>query len=163
MATHSNILAWKIPWTEEPGGLQSTGSQRVRHDWARMYFVFVIQASKRAGSAWWLSRKKWCLANMKFSECLEVNWRTGCWSLEDINRSKEFLFSNKNHLEEISQTGEWVWRSRQEEASVKEQGERRIKSADGVLEKVKSAHVHLRLQVMLVQATELFWSGGHSG
>ena len=32
MATHSSILAWRIPWTEEPCGLQSTGSQRVRHD-----------------------------------------------------------------------------------------------------------------------------------
>ena len=32
MATHSSILAWEIPWTEEPGGLQSMGSQRVRHD-----------------------------------------------------------------------------------------------------------------------------------
>ena len=32
MATHSNILALKIPWTEEPGGLQSMGSQKVRHD-----------------------------------------------------------------------------------------------------------------------------------
>ena len=32
MATHSSILAWRIPWTEKPGGLQSTGSQRVRHD-----------------------------------------------------------------------------------------------------------------------------------
>ena len=32
MATHSSILAWRIPWVEEPGGLQSTGSQRVRHD-----------------------------------------------------------------------------------------------------------------------------------
>ena len=32
MATHSSILAWKIPWTEEPGELQSTESQRVRHD-----------------------------------------------------------------------------------------------------------------------------------
>ena len=31
MATHSSILAWRIPWTEEPGGLQSTGSQRVGH------------------------------------------------------------------------------------------------------------------------------------
>ena len=31
-ATHSSILAWEIPWTEEPGGLQSMGSQRVRHD-----------------------------------------------------------------------------------------------------------------------------------
>ena len=32
MATHSSILAWEIPWTEEPGGLQSTGSQRFGHD-----------------------------------------------------------------------------------------------------------------------------------
>ena len=32
MATHSSILAWKIPWTEESGGLQSMGSQRVIHD-----------------------------------------------------------------------------------------------------------------------------------
>ena len=32
MATHSSILAWEIPWTERPGGLQSMGSQRVGHD-----------------------------------------------------------------------------------------------------------------------------------
>ena len=32
MATHSSILAWEIPWTEKPGGLQSMGSQRVGHD-----------------------------------------------------------------------------------------------------------------------------------
>ena len=32
MATHSSILAWRIPWTEEPGGPRSMGSQRVRHD-----------------------------------------------------------------------------------------------------------------------------------
>ena len=32
MATHSRILAWRIPWTEEPGGLQSVGLQRVRND-----------------------------------------------------------------------------------------------------------------------------------
>ena len=34
MATHSSILAWEIPWTEDPGGLQSMGSQRVGHDLA---------------------------------------------------------------------------------------------------------------------------------
>ena len=36
MVTHPNILAWKISWTEEPGGLQSMGLQRVRHDWTCM-------------------------------------------------------------------------------------------------------------------------------
>ena len=36
-ATHPSILTWRNPWTEEPGGLQSTGSQRVRHNWARIH------------------------------------------------------------------------------------------------------------------------------
>ena len=37
-ATHSSILAWRIPGTEEPGGLQSTGSPRVRHDWSDLAY-----------------------------------------------------------------------------------------------------------------------------
>ena len=32
MATHSNVFAWRIPWTDDPGGLRSMGSKRVRHD-----------------------------------------------------------------------------------------------------------------------------------
>ena len=40
MATHSSILAWRIPWTEEPGRLQSMGSQRVGHDRATNTFTF---------------------------------------------------------------------------------------------------------------------------
>ena len=38
MVTHSCVLAWKIPWMEEPGRLQSMGSQRVRHNWAFTFF-----------------------------------------------------------------------------------------------------------------------------
>ena len=41
MATHTSTLAWKIPWTEEPGRLQSMGSQRVRHDWATSLSFFL--------------------------------------------------------------------------------------------------------------------------
>ena len=40
MATHSSVLAWKIPWMEEPGRLQCVGSQRVRHNWATFTFTF---------------------------------------------------------------------------------------------------------------------------
>ena len=36
MATHSSILAWRIPWTEDPGGLQSIGLQRVGHNWSEL-------------------------------------------------------------------------------------------------------------------------------
>ena len=41
MATHSGILAWRIPWTEEPGGLQSMGLQRVGHDWVTNTFTIL--------------------------------------------------------------------------------------------------------------------------
>ena len=40
MATHSSILAWKIQWTEEPGGLESMKSQGVRHNWVTNTFTF---------------------------------------------------------------------------------------------------------------------------
>ena len=49
MATHSSILAWRIPWTEEPGGLRSIGPQRVGHDWSDLahthsitYIIYLV-------------------------------------------------------------------------------------------------------------------------
>ena len=49
MATHSSVPAWKIPWTEDPGRLQSMGSQRVRHDWvAATHSLFTSWATREA-------------------------------------------------------------------------------------------------------------------
>ena len=42
MGTHSSILAWRIQWTEEPGGLQSMGSQRVRHTWPTKHSTVLL-------------------------------------------------------------------------------------------------------------------------
>ena len=65
MATHSSTLAWKIPWAEEPGRLQSMGSRRVRHDWATSLSLSFIGEGNgdplqrsclenpRDGGAWW--------------------------------------------------------------------------------------------------------------
>ena len=67
MAPHSSILAWKIPWAEEPGRLQSMGSLGVRHDWVTSLSLFLscigegsgnpLQCSSlespRDGGAWW--------------------------------------------------------------------------------------------------------------
>ena len=47
MAPHSSTLAWKIPWTEQPGGLQSKGSLRVRHDWATSLWLFTFMHWRR--------------------------------------------------------------------------------------------------------------------
>ena len=70
MVTHSSILAWKSPWTEEPGQLQSTGSQRVRHDWANYTrhsddicvgsFVSLGQLQRIAGGQGALRRLRGC-------------------------------------------------------------------------------------------------------
>ena len=47
MAPHSSTLAWEIPWTEEPGRLQSMGSLRVRHDWATSLSLFTFMHWRR--------------------------------------------------------------------------------------------------------------------
>ena len=59
MATHSSTLAWKIPWTEEPGGLQSMGSQRVGHDWVtklsnfHIYTAYTLENTQKF-LFWWM-------------------------------------------------------------------------------------------------------------
>ena len=59
MATHSSTLAWKIPWTEEPGRLQSMGSRRVGHDWATSLSLFTFMHWRRK----WQSTPVPCLEN----------------------------------------------------------------------------------------------------
>ena len=48
MVTHSSILAWRIPWMEKPGRLQSMGSQRVRHDWATSLCMIFLCFGKKS-------------------------------------------------------------------------------------------------------------------
>ena len=57
MATHANILAWRIPWIEEPGRIQSIGSQRVRHDWSNWactHPLVLEQFVKRLSLLYWI-------------------------------------------------------------------------------------------------------------
>ena len=69
MATHSSIPAWRIPGMEEPGGLPSMGSHRVRHDWSDLAAAaaavgsYIAQATQ-PGSLWWPG---------------EMGWRSGMW------------------------------------------------------------------------------------
>ena len=63
MAPHSSTLAWKIPWTEEPGGLPSKGSHRVGHDWSDL-------AAAAAGLSFW---KEWFWSSPNFGQsCISV-------------------------------------------------------------------------------------------
>ena len=85
MATHSSILAWRIPCTEEPGRLQSTGSQRVRHDWAtkQQQFYRINQTGK-------LTKKKKKNLLWELVDCLSLwnsvlcSWSFLLWGLLEI-------------------------------------------------------------------------------
>ena len=91
MATHFSTLAWKIPWMEEPGRLQSMGSRRVRHDWATSISLSCIWQGNgnplpcsclenpRVGGAWWAavygvaqSRTRLKLLSSSSSSCFNV-------------------------------------------------------------------------------------------
>ena len=58
MATHSSVLAWRIPGTGETGGLLSMGSHRVGHDW-RNLVVVVASHSEENSSCWWRGSESW--------------------------------------------------------------------------------------------------------
>ena len=75
MATHSNIPVWRIPWTEEPGGLQSFGSQRVRHnrsDLARIYNSKGTEAPKCPLTGEWI-KTMWYIYTMEFYSAIKRN------------------------------------------------------------------------------------------
>ena len=70
MATHSGTLAWKIPWVEKPGRLQSMGSQRVGHDWATsLHFTSFYRTTEITHVSHFFSIRQYCsdctLANTK--------------------------------------------------------------------------------------------------
>ena len=87
METHSSILAWRIPWTEEPGGLQSMGSQRVGHDWVTsLHVVIYLGAEGISGSF-----------------CTSINFLKNCQTiLQSSCTISHSHRSNQSILKEIS-------------------------------------------------------------
>ena len=97
MAPHSSTLAWKIPWTEEPGQLQSMGSLRVGHDWATSLSLFTsmhwrrngnpLQCSclenPRDGGAWWAANygvaQSWTWLKRLSSSSSLILWNRICF------------------------------------------------------------------------------------
>ena len=107
MAPHSSTLAWKIPWTEEPGGLQSMGSRRVGHDRATSLFLSCIEEGNgnllqcsclenpRDGGAWWAAvygvaqsqtRLKWLSSSSKTERSIEQEKAGASSGSQDLER-----------------------------------------------------------------------------
>ena len=93
MTTHFSFLAWKIPWTEKPDGLQSKGFQRVRHDWVRTHaslvsFIFLIKCelfiSPSSHICW--PEVSTILGMMWFSR-ITISPKKTSWNLGKLGRS----------------------------------------------------------------------------
>ena len=101
MATHSSILAWRIPGTEEPGGLPSLGSHRVGHDWSDLaaaaavpisalcYYQFLKQSYKVVHySHYWWNKTHKVYGTLSNATQLMVQWEFESWTmrLRDLNK-----------------------------------------------------------------------------
>ena len=120
-ATHSSILVWRIPWTEEPGGLESMGSQRVGHDWAT--FTLLGPRDRRAGTCFkgWLQcpflqdalgtlphyrLEELCLPTTVKSECSQIKYQHKN-NICSFNKVLAHLLWDKTLFEELER--QW-WR-----------------------------------------------------
>ena len=95
MATHSSILTWRIPWTEEPSKLQSTESQRVRHDWAIDTFT-LIKIQTEVTDFIFLGSK--IIADSDHSHEIKRHWlfgRKSMTNLDNILKSRDITLPTK--------------------------------------------------------------------
>ena len=93
MATHSSILAWKIPWTEEPGRLQSMRSQRIRHNLASKELKSLLMKVKEK------SEKVGLKLNIQKTKIMASSLITS-WQIdgETVKTVSDFIFlGSKNH------------------------------------------------------------------
>ena len=72
MATHSSTVAWRIPWMEKPGGLQSTGLQRVEHDWVTSLTLNLISVSRSLFSSIFVCFFRFQIWVKKYSICFSI-------------------------------------------------------------------------------------------
>ena len=88
-ASHPSILAWRIPWTKEPGGLQSMGSQRVGHDWAtNTFFSFMLDHLGRRNLIMQIPKSEGSLSTAVRERYEDRRWlrQMRCSSFEDRRR-----------------------------------------------------------------------------
>ena len=89
MATHSGILAWRIPWTKDPGRLQSTGSKRVRHDWATS--LSLSFSSAQLLSPVWLFATPWIAAHQASRSITNSRSSLKLTSIESVMPSSHLI------------------------------------------------------------------------
>ena len=98
MAPHSSTLAWKFPWTGEPGRLQSMGLQRVRHDWATSLSFFTFMHWRRK----WQPLQCSCLENPRDGGA----WWAAVYGVAQSRTRLKQLSSSREEVEEVNHSSE---------------------------------------------------------
>ena len=84
MATHTSILAWRLPWAEEPGGVQSKGSQRLRQDWSDLYACMAVESCSSIRDGTWTlgseSANHWTIREFPLKHLLYLIRLPGLWT-----------------------------------------------------------------------------------
>ena len=84
MVTHSSILAWRVPWVEEPGGLQSIGLPRMRHNWGTKHI-----GTHSLEEGWWETERSVAAESVRLSLCT---------TRQKIPRDKEWSKASRPHI-----------------------------------------------------------------
>ena len=107
MAPHSSTLAWKVSWTEEPGGLQSIGSRRVRHDWVTSLSLSCIGEGNgnplqcsclenpRDGGASWAAV---CGVTQSQTRLMRLRLSKACWATGGSYHQQKNRYQRRNSL-----------------------------------------------------------------
>ena len=86
IATHSSILAWRIPWTEEPGGLQSMGLQRGRRTWSDLARTYVYTRHTGRRYMKWLDGYSWKSSRVQVLAPPETSCKPGEWRVLAVSQ-----------------------------------------------------------------------------
>ena len=97
MAPHSSTLAWKIPWTEEPGALQSMGLQRVSYNWTTSLFIFMH----------W--KRKWQPTSVFLAVLGWQSWWAAVYGVAKSRTRLKWLSSSSSSISQIMTVTLWVW------------------------------------------------------
>ena len=107
MAPHSSVVSWRIPWTEEPGGLQPMGSQRVRHDWVAS--TFTLSRSRKRASArhriFWCSDLGCPASRTRRNKCLWFRLQ----SVASVTHPELMPCCSKNYRASCANLGKFFW------------------------------------------------------
>ena len=131
MATHSSMFAWRIPGTEEPGGLPSMGSHRVRHDWSDLAAAAAAVMKDMNKNAHYLNARDWV--------ALELSWGFINGRMNKQNKLSWVLYDEQELYRQRSRGN--LWQKRKQDLHRHDVWKNLLSTSNKVAEKIQKRNV----------------------